>query len=83
MDITSLTFLGLVGLGTVNVITFFKDDMDSRVKFAISFVVIMAASFIPAELGSIILDKAKVALEIALAASGVYKVAQKAGGDKT
>ena len=81
MDIASLTFLGLIGLGTVNVISFFKADMDSRVKFAISFAVILAATFIPAELGSVILDKAKVALEIALSASGIYKIAQKAGGE--
>ena len=81
MDLASISFLGLIGLGTVNVISFFKADMDSRLKFFLSFVVVLAATFVPAEFGNIILDKAKLALEVALSASGLYKVATKAGGN--
>lgn len=80
MDIASLTFLGLIGLGTVNVITFFRPDLDPRVKFGLSFLVIFLATFVPVEMGNIILDKAKVALETALVFSGVYKLSQKIGG---
>jgi hypothetical protein len=80
MDLVNLTFLGLIGLGTVNVIGFFKPDMDSRLKFALSFAVIFTATFVPVELGSIILDKAKLAISVALTFSGIYKLATKAGG---
>ena len=81
MDITNLTLIGLVALGTVNVISFFKSDLDSRIKFALSFVIAFAVTFIPVDIANIILAKAKEALEAALAASGVYKIAQKVGGN--
>ncbi len=81
MDIGSLTLAGLAAIGVVNVVTFFKADLDSRIKFAISFVAALAVLFIPAELGSMILDKSKEALTVAFAASGAYKVATKAGGN--
>lgn len=81
MDISSLTLLGLVGIGTANVVSFFRPDMDSRMKFAISFVAVLAATFIPAQIGIIVLDKVKLALEVSLGASGLYKVATKAGGN--
>lgn len=80
-DLGTLTLVGLVALGTVNVITFFKPDMDSREKFAISAVVAFAAAFIPPDLGNLVLNNAKTALAAALLASGVYKVATKAGGN--
>jgi hypothetical protein len=80
MDISSLTLAGLVAIGAVNAISFFKADLDSKIKFAISFVVAFAVLFVPVELGSMLLQKAKEALEIALAASGTYKLAQKVGG---
>lgn len=81
MDIFQLALPGLVVLGVVNVITFFKPDMDSRIKFAISFVVALAVLFIPTELGAMWADKIKEAITVAFAASGVYKLATKAGGD--
>jgi hypothetical protein len=80
MDLSSATFIGLMTLGIVNVVTFFKPDLDSKVKFALSVVAAFALTFVPAELGSVILEKAKVALEIAFAASGTYKLATKIGG---
>lgn len=81
MDIQSLTLAGLVGIGVVNVMSFFVPNMDSRVKWAISFISIFAATFVPVELGNIILDHAKTAITIAFASSGAYKIAQKAGGN--
>jgi hypothetical protein len=80
MDIFNMTLVGLVALGAVNVISFFKPDMDSRVKFAISVVVAFVVAFIPPDLGNIVLDKLRLALEAALAASGTYKLFTKAGG---
>jgi len=79
MDLSSLTFVGLATLGIVNVVTLFKEDIDSRYKFLISIVAAFILTFIPAELGSQLLDKMKVAVEVAFAASGTYKLASKAG----
>ncbi len=80
MDIYSFGFLGLIGFGTVNVISFFKPDLDSRLKFALSFIVAFGFSFIPAELGNMLLNHAKQAIEVSLAFSAVSKIASKAGG---
>lgn len=81
MDFASLTLAGLVAIGVVNVITMFKPDLDSRVKFAISAVAAFIVTFIPPELGNVILEKAKEAIMVAFAASGTYRLATKAGGD--
>lgn len=81
MDITNLTLAGLVALGVVNVITIWKPELDSKYKFIASLVTAFAVTFIPADLGVTILNHAKLALEVAFAASGVYKVATKAGGN--
>ena len=83
MDLNSIldmTFVGLMTVGFVNVFSFFKPDADSRVKFALSVLFAFAMTFVPAEVGVVILDKAKVAVSAAFAMSGVYKIAQKAGG---
>lgn len=80
MDMTGATFIGLVTIGFVNVVTFFKPDLDSKVKFAISVAFAFALTFVPAEIGNMIFDKLKVALEVSLAASGAYKIATKVGG---
>lgn len=82
MDFQSLTFAGLVAIGVVNVLTFFRPEIDNRVKFAVSVVAAFAVSFVPADLGNIILTKAVEAIQIALMASGGYKIAQKVGGLK-
>lgn len=81
MDIFQMGLIGLVALGAVNVISFFKPDMDSRVKFAISVVVAFVVAFVPLEVGNVILDKLRLALEAAFAASGTYKLFTKAGGE--
>lgn len=80
MNLNDLTLVGLVALGVVNVISFFKPDMKSEVKFALSFLVAFLVTFVPQDLGSIVLENAKLALTAAFAASGVYKIASKAGG---
>lgn len=80
MDITNLTLAGLVAIGIVNVVSFFKPELDNKVKFALAFVAAFIVTFVPAELGNEILNKAKFALEIAFASSGAYKLVQKAGG---
>lgn len=81
MDFMSLGFVGLMTVGFVNVVTFFKPNMDSKLKFGLSVAFAFGLTFVPPETGLIILDKAKAALEAAFAISGVYKIAQKAGGE--
>jgi hypothetical protein len=79
MDLTNLTFVGLATLGIVNVVTLFKSDIDSRYKFLIAIVSAFALTFVPVDLGSILLNKMKLAVEVAFASSGTYKLAQKIG----
>jgi hypothetical protein len=80
MDFTSMTFAGLATLGIVNVIGFFKPDLDSKVKFAISIGAALAFLFVPADVGNMLANKIKEAIEIAFAVSGTYKLATKVGG---
>ena len=80
MDFSSLTFAGLATIGIVNVISFFVPEMDSRIKFAISIVAAFALSFIPEAISVTLYDKTIQAIEVAFAASGTYKLAQKIGG---
>lgn len=82
MDLTSVTFIGLMTLGVVNVVSFFKKDIPSEYKFALSVLVAFGLTFVPESIGNIVLEKAKIALEIAFAASGTYKLATRAGGLK-
>ena len=79
MDLTNLTLAGLVALGIVNVVTFFIPNLDTKIKFLVAFLAAFIVTFVPADLGSIILDKAKFALEIAFASSGAYKLSQVIG----
>lgn len=79
MDFQSLTLAGLVAIGVVNVISFFKADLDSRLKFALSVIAAFAVTFVPISLESVILDHAKTAITVAFAASGTYKLFTKAG----
>jgi hypothetical protein len=80
MDLQSLTFAGLVAVGVVNVVTFFRPNLDNKIKFAISVAAAFAVSFVPAELGNEILNRSIAAIQIAFMASGGYKIAQKVGG---
>lgn len=80
MDFTNLTFAGLATLGVVNVIGFFKPELDSKIKFSLSFLAALAFLFVPASIGNLLFDKAKEAIQIAFAVSGTYKLAAKIGG---
>jgi hypothetical protein len=80
MDLANITFVGLMTVGVVNVLTFFWPDMKAQVKFGISVAAAFGLTFVPADLGNLILERAKVALEVALASSGAYKLTQKIGG---
>lgn len=79
-DLTNITFIGLATLGIVNVVTLFIPDLDSKYKFIISIVAAFGLTFVPESFSIILFDKMKTALEIAFAASGTYKLAQKVGG---
>lgn len=79
-NIMDATFIGLMTIGIVNVVTFYKPELPSKERFAISIVAAFLLTFVPAEMGNIILEKAKVALGVAFAASGGFKLASKAGG---
>ena len=80
MDFGSLTLTALFAVGAANVFMFFFPTGDPRVKFAISFVAALIAFFIPANWGSVIANGIKDALAAAFIGSGIYRVAQKAGG---
>lgn len=81
IDLQSATFIGLITLGVVNVVLMFKADLDSRIKFLIAAIVAFGLTFVPTEFSNIILEKIKIALEVAFASSGAYKLAQKVGGE--
>lgn len=80
MDFMSMTFVGLVTIGVVNVVGFFKPDLKPEIKFAVALLVAFVLTFVPQDLGNIILEKLKLAIEVAFASSGIYKLATKAGG---
>ena len=82
MDLTNVTLVGLAAIGTVNVISFFKPGMDSKVKWFLSFLVALGISFIPADLGNILLTHIKDAIYAATVGSGLYKIATKVGENK-
>jgi hypothetical protein len=81
MDLTNISFIGLATLGVVNFVTMFKSDLDSKYKFLISVVVAFGLTFVPESFGLLLLDKMKLAIQVAFAASGTYKLAQKVGGN--
>jgi hypothetical protein len=81
MDLQNITLAGLVAIGVVNVLSFWKPGLDSKIKFGASLLSAFAVTFVPQDLGLMILNHAKDALTVAFAASGVYKIAQKAGGE--
>lgn len=74
VNFADITFLGLIGIGAVNVITMIRPTLDSKLKFVLSALIVFIATFIPVELGNVILEKAKLAIEVAFASSGTYKL---------
>ena len=81
MDFASMTLTALFAVGAANVVMMFWPTADSRVKFFVSFVAALIAYFIPADLQSIAANAVKEAIAAAIIGSGIYKVAQKAGGN--
>lgn len=80
MDLINLSLAGLSAVGAVNVATFFKPDLKSEVKFALSFIsALLIIALVPVDLGNIILEYVKQALVIAFAMSGTYKLVTKVG----
>lgn len=82
MDLGTIGLVGVMAIGAVNIVSFFKPNMDSRIKVAISFVVALLTSLIPADIQSVVLEKISIAVAATLASSGGYKIAQKMGGQK-
>lgn len=80
LDLGNITLVGLAIIGVVNVVTMWKPDLDTKVKFIISVIVALVVGFIPEALSNEILSRIVSALTAAFAASGGYKVAQKVGG---
>jgi len=80
MDLQNITLAGLAAIGAVNVLTMWKPGIESKWKFIASLGVAFLFSFIPADLGNMLLEHVRDALAIAFASSGVYKLATKAGG---
>jgi hypothetical protein len=80
MDLQTVTLAGLACIGVVNVVTMWKPNLDSRVKFGIALITAFGILFVPQDFGNIILEKLKLAIEIAFASSGTYKLLSKAGG---
>lgn len=80
INVNDITLTGLAVIGVVNVVTFYRPQTSSKTKFVLSIVVAFLISFIPADLGNIILTRALDAIKLAFAASGSYKLFSKAGG---
>lgn len=80
VDFSSMSLVALVIIGVVNVISFFKPDIDSKIKFGVAVVVAIAVGFIPPEIAGEWQWRITQALMAAFASSGVYKVSQKIGG---
>jgi hypothetical protein len=81
VDLANLTFVGFMALGAVNVVTFFKPNLDSKTKFALSVVAALIFAFVPANWGLEITNRVKDAVAVAFAVSGVYKLGTKIGGN--
>lgn len=80
MDLTAITFPALATIGVVNVATFFWPNLDTRIKFVISLAVAVALSFVPETIQNDLLARSLDGINIALVATGGYKIAQKIGG---
>lgn len=81
VDWQTITFTGLATIGFVNGLTMWKPRMDSRAKYFWSVIFAITASFVPADVGHWIVNKVKDGVEVALMASGAYKMAQKVSGN--
>lgn len=81
-DYASAGFILLATFGAVSAVNFWKKQ-DSRGNFLLSILFSFLFSFVPADLGSIIANKVKEAIAIAVTLNGAYQflggVAKKIG----
>lgn len=86
MDITNLGFVALATFGAVSAINFWK-QLDSKTNFALSIVFAFLFSLVPPDLGSVIGNKIKDAVAVAITLNGAYQflggVAKKVTNEKT
>lgn len=80
MEVLTMGFIGVMTIGVINVVGFFKPDLDSRIKIALSIAVAFGLTFVPADISNLLLAKITLALEVTAFATGGYKLAQKIGG---
>jgi len=73
--------LGTMTIGFVNIVLFFKPDLDSKIKILLAFLFAFAWGYVPATIAVDLLNRLKIAIEIALSSSGIYKLVTKAGGN--
>lgn len=82
MDFQSMGFVMLVTFGAVSAVNFWKPQT-SKANFLLSVGFAIAFGFVPADLGSIIANKIKEALAIAVGLNGLYQgiggIAKKVG----
>lgn len=81
LDLANITFIGIASIGAVNVLTFFKPNLDSRYKFAFGVIFAFLLTYVPLTLQADLLERIKTAIAVAFAGSGAYKLADKAGGN--
>jgi hypothetical protein len=77
---TQWGFTGLMTIGLVNIVGFFVPGLTSTSKLVIAFVAAFGLSFVPADVGNMLLDKIIKSLEVVAATSGFYRLTQNAGG---
>jgi len=72
IDIASAGFVLLATFGAVSAVNFWKKQ-DSRVNFLLSVGFAIAFSFVPPDLGNMIVNKIRDAVAIALSLNGAYQ----------
>lgn len=74
IDIKTISFVALATFGTVSAINF-RYKLNSQGNFLLSLVFALLYSFVPADLGNIILNKIRDAYAIAVVLNGAYQFA--------
>ena len=84
LDLLQLGAVGLLTLGAVKSVDIFavwkNYTLGSETKWLLAVGFAFLFGFIPAEFGNFFLDKAKDALQIAVAVTGVFKLIEKMKG---
>lgn len=72
IDIATAGFVALATFGSVSAVNFWKKQ-NSRTNFLLSLLFAFGFSFVPADFGNIIANKAKDAFNIAVLLNGSYQ----------